>query len=139
VILPEGLYHLDIMSDVSHSWFRREKVRDACLRQDRLTRHTLDTSTEPAVSSSKRKEKKKKSTRGIEIDLTDFKTHPLWDILVETAQRNPMYANLLGYTRDRIIEKNPDITPQELATKLSVSLGESLIILEEVRSDESSE
>ena len=119
---------------------RREKVRDACLRQDRLTRHTLDTTTEPAVSSSSRskEKKKKKSTRGIEIDLTDFKTHPLWDILTETAQRNPMYANLLGYTRDMIIAKNPNITPQELASKLSVSLGESLIILEEVKSDESS-
>lgn len=115
------------------------KVRDACLKQDRLTQHTIDTSTQPAVSHKSKSKKRKKSTRGIEINLSDFKTHPLWDILTETAQRNPMYANLLGYTRDMIIAKNPNITPQELATKLSVSLGESLIILDDVKSEESTE
>ena len=112
------------------------KVRDACLKQDRLTQHTIDTSAKPAVSSKRKSKKRKKSTRGIEIDLSDFKTHPLWDILTETAERNPMYANLLGYTRDMIIQKNPNITPHELATKLSISLGESLIILDHVKSEE---
>jgi hypothetical protein len=115
------------------------KVRDACLKQDRLTRHTIDTSKKPAVSSKRKSKKKKKSTRGIEIDLSDFKTHPLWDILTETAERNPMYANLLGYTRDMVIQKNPNITPHELATKLSISLGESLIILDSVKSEESTD
>lgn len=107
------------------------------MRQDRLTKHTMETQSEPVVNAPQ-KRKTKKSTRLIEIDLVDFKTHPLWDILTETAQRNPMYAGLVGYTRDHIISKNPKVTAKELASKLSISLGESLIILEEVSKDKDS-
>ncbi|NHI82999.1 MAG: hypothetical protein EAX81_01660 [Candidatus Thorarchaeota archaeon] len=91
-----------------------------------------------ALVSTPQKKRNKKSTRLIEIDLGDFKTHPLWDILTETAQRNPMYAGLLGYTRDHVIAKNPKVTPKELASKLSISLGESLVILDEVTKDNGS-
>jgi hypothetical protein len=78
---------------------------------------------------------KKKSTRHIEINITDFKRHPLWDILVETARRNPRYANLAGHTREFILSEYPDISPKELAAKLSITLGESIVILDDVKSE----
>jgi hypothetical protein len=98
----------------------------------------METQNEPSVSVPLER-KTRKSTRLIEINLADFKTHPLWDILTETAQRNPMYAGLVGYTRDHVISKNPKVTPKELASKLSISLGESLVILDEVSKDKESQ
>jgi len=96
-----------------------------------LEKHTrkreADSSTPPPRT-------KTKSTRHIEINITDFKTHPLWDILVETARMNPRYANLAGHTREFILSKQPDISPKELAAKLSITLGESIVILDDVKS-----
>jgi hypothetical protein len=102
------------------------------LKQDKLTKHTLDIKTDPPKSPPRRK---RKSTRHIEINITDFKTHPLWDLLVETAQKNPRYANLAGHTREHILSQQPDISPKELAARLSITLGESIVILDDVKSE----
>jgi hypothetical protein len=53
---------------------------------------------------------------------------------VETARMNPRYANLAGHTREFILSKQPDISPKELAAKLSITLGESIVILDDVKS-----
>ncbi|MHA2600600.1 MAG: hypothetical protein AM324_000520 [Candidatus Thorarchaeota archaeon SMTZ1-83] len=105
------------------------------MKQERLTRPS---SENESVSGKKARALRTKtnSTRHIEINLTDFKTHPLWDILVETARENPRYASLTGYTREVILTRNPDITPQELAGRLSVTLGESIVILDDAKSKE---
>jgi hypothetical protein len=102
------------------------------LKQDKLTKHTLDKESDPSKPPPRRK---RKSTRHIEINITDFKTHPLWDILVETARKNPRYANLAGHTREFILSKQPDISAKELAAKLSITLGESIVILDDVKSE----
>ncbi len=69
----------------------------------------------------------------MDIDLEDLKKHPLWSILVETAHRNPLFPGVCSYARSNIIPKRPDITPRELASTLSISLGEALVLLDEIR------
>jgi hypothetical protein len=105
------------------------------LKQERLTRQPSE-NTSVSGKKTRALRTKTNSTRHIEINLTDFKTHPLWDILVETARENPRYASLTGYTREVILAKNPDISPQELAGRLSVTLGESIVILDDAKSEE---
>lgn len=74
--------------------------------------------------------KERKAIRMMDIDLSEFKSNPLWPILVETTMSNPLYPNLAGYYRDKILPQNPDISPKELASKLSITLGEALVILD---------
>ena len=105
------------------------------MKQDRLTRHTLDTSNQPDEIEVIAYKKKQESTRLIDIDLSDFKAHPLWSILVETARRSPLYPGLAGYIRDQILPSNPEIKPRELASKLSISVGEAMVILDASRPD----
>ena len=72
------------------------------------------------------------STRFIELDPADFKGHPLWKILVETARRNPLYPGLTSYIREEILPKEPTINPRELASRLSISVGEALVLLDDL-------
>jgi hypothetical protein len=62
--------------------------------------------------------------------VADFKGHPLWNILIETARNNPLFAGNAGYALSYILPENPTITPKELASKLSITVGEALAILE---------
>jgi hypothetical protein len=105
------------------------------LKQDRLTKHTLDTSKPPSEFEIAAFTKKQESTRFIDIDLSAFKAHPLWSILVETARRSPLYPGLAGYIRDQILPNNPKITARELASKLAISVGEAMVILDASQPD----
>jgi hypothetical protein len=58
--------------------------------------------------------------------------NPLWPVLVETVQAMIMYSHHKAYTRDVVLHEQPDITSQNLATKLSIPLGEALVILHEL-------
>ncbi len=102
---------------------------DSTVKQDRLDKHvkdkTADSSFIPNVRSIKYD-----SGRTIDIDVADFKGHPLWSILIETARNNPLFPNRAGYAHSQIIPQNPKITPKELAGKLSITVGEALAILE---------
>ncbi|MHA1813938.1 MAG: hypothetical protein ACTSYX_10970 [Candidatus Thorarchaeota archaeon] len=73
------------------------------------------------------------STKFIEIDIDSFKKHPLWNILVETTHRSPLYVGLVNYVRTKILPSDPHITPRQLASRLSISLGEALVLLDEMR------
>jgi len=57
----------------------------------------------------------------------------LWKILVETAHAIPMYKNHKRYVEDVMIKERPEISPQELAIQINVTLGEALVLLDEVR------
>jgi hypothetical protein len=59
----------------------------------------------------------------------------LWPILVETVHANVMYPTHKAYTRDVILREKADISPQELASKLNLPLGEALVILHELISE----
>jgi len=63
----------------------------------------------------------------------DFESNPLWSILVETVHAMIMFPHHKAYTRSVILNEQPDITPKELAAKLSIPLGEAIIILFELK------
>jgi hypothetical protein len=73
---------------------------------------------------------RKESLRIIDINVADFKGHPLYSLLIETAKSNPLFAGNAGYAQNYILPKNPNITARELASKLSITLGEALAILD---------
>ncbi|MHA1929716.1 MAG: hypothetical protein ACTSV2_14180 [Candidatus Thorarchaeota archaeon] len=95
-----------------------------------MTKHTMEALKQPSGIEYTPLRKEQASTRLIDIDLSDFKAHPLWSILVETARRNPLYPGLAGYIRDQILPSNPNIEPRELASKLAISVGEAMVILD---------
>jgi hypothetical protein len=102
---------------------------DATLKQERLTKHTKDPSATP-LDVPKVRSIKYESGRTLDINVADFKGHPLWTILIETARSNPLFVNRAGIAHSQIIPNNPKITPKELAHKLAITVGEALAILE---------
>ena len=65
----------------------------------------------------------------------EYRENPIWHILVETAQKLPMYKAHLNYTRDIILPETNKITPEELSQRLDISLGEAIVILSEINGD----
>ncbi|MFW9919332.1 MAG: hypothetical protein ACFFED_07020 [Candidatus Thorarchaeota archaeon] len=107
-----------------------KKGRDARLKQARLDKRTQ---SPPNLEGIRTNHREKVPTRLMDVNLSEFKTNPLWPILVETTMRSPLYSGLVGYIHDQIIPNNPDISPKELASKLSISIGEALVILDSIR------
>ena len=101
------------------------------IKQERLDKQSKDTTDSKPV----KKVKNGISGRTIDINIADFKTHPLWALLLETARDNPLYPGNAAYAEKYILEKNPKITAKELAHKLSITVGEALAILESLQSD----
>jgi len=66
-----------------------------------------------------------------------YESNPLWLVLVETVHAMIMYPHHKAYTRDVILHDQPDVTPQDLATKLGIPLGEALVILYELHKQRS--
>ena len=97
------------------------------MKQERLTRPSKDISSDPPVTPRK---SKKESGRILDINVADFKGHPLYSLLIETAKSNPLFAGNAGYAQNYILPKNPNITARELAVRLSITLGEALAILD---------
>jgi hypothetical protein len=98
------------------------------LKQEKLTDRYEDSPPTAEVKPSSRK-RGYKSGKIVDINVADFKGHPLWDILQETVQSRPTYANLAGYARKNVISDNPTISARELASRLSITVGEALVIL----------
>ena len=67
------------------------------------------------------------------MSFEEYVNNPLWAILQDTVHSMIMYPHHKAYTRDVILNEQPDITPKELAAKLSISLGEALVILFELK------
>jgi len=103
---------------------------DAALKQERLTRHSNDIQSESTAQPRKSKTKKQELGRILDINVADFKGHPLYKLLMETAKSNPLFAGNAGYAQNYIVPKNPNITAKELASKLSITIGEALAILD---------
>lgn len=66
------------------------------------------------------------------MSLEEYTKEKLWPILVEVVHSSVMYPSRKAYTRDQILREKPDITPAELAARLNMPLGESLVILHEL-------
>lgn len=69
------------------------------------------------------------------ISLEEYKKEKLWLILVETVHASVMYPTHKAYTRDVILKEKPDVSPDELAGRLNMPMGEALVILYELRED----
>ena len=104
--------------------------RDIDLKQVRLT-DTIGTKTKSKKGSSV-SASPIEPTRLLDFDLTGLMNESLWPILVETARRSPLYANLTGYIRDEILPKESEVSVRELASRLSISVGEALVILYDI-------
>ena len=100
------------------------------MKQERLTRHNKDKISGSKKTTRKPKTSKKESGRTIDINVADFKGHPLYSLLIETAKSNPLFAGNAGYAQNYILPKNPNISAKELASKLSITVGEALAILD---------
>ncbi len=72
---------------------------------------------------------------GLLMNLDEFTKEKLWQLLVEAVHGSVMYPTHKSYTRDNILPQKMDITPEELAQRLEMSLGEALVILTELAED----
>jgi len=70
------------------------------------------------------------------LDLTDYSKENLWQMLVEVVHASVMYPSHKAYTRDTIVVEVPDITPMELAQRLSIPIGEAIVLLVELADKE---
>ncbi|MEM2676851.1 MAG: hypothetical protein QXJ77_02980 [Candidatus Bathyarchaeia archaeon] len=69
------------------------------------------------------------------MSLEEYVKEKLWPILVETVHAMVMYPHHKAYTRNVLLHEKPDITPQELASRLGIPLGEALVILYELKNE----
>jgi len=59
----------------------------------------------------------------------------LWKLLVDTVHSLPMYKHHKHYVEDVMLKEKPGISPQELAVQLNVTLGEAIVLLDELREE----
>lgn len=62
-----------------------------------------------------------------------YVNNSLWSVLVETVHSMVMFRHHKAYVRDVVLVEQPDVSAEQLALKLSISLGESLVILFELQ------
>ncbi len=68
-----------------------------------------------------------------QMSLDDYVNNSLWHILVDTAHTLTMFTHHKAYVRDVVLVEQPQIGAEDLALKLNISLGESLVILYELQ------
>jgi len=66
------------------------------------------------------------------MSLEDYSKEKLWPVLVETVHALVLYPTHKAYVRDAVLPEKPETTPNELATRLNMPLGEALVILNEL-------
>lgn len=69
------------------------------------------------------------------MSLEEYIKEKIWPVLVETVHALVMYPHHKVYTKDILLHEKPDITPQELASRLGIPLGEALVILYELKNE----
>jgi hypothetical protein len=70
------------------------------------------------------------------MNLDDYTKEKLWQLLVEMAHGSVMYPTHKAYTREKVLPEKPEVTPQELAQRLNMPLGEALVILGELADEQ---
>ena len=73
------------------------------------------------------------------MNLEEFTKENLWKILIDTVHATVMYPSHKAYIRDVILREKPDVKEIELTSRLNMSLGEALVILDELVSDRKAE
>ena len=69
------------------------------------------------------------------MNLDEFTKEKLWLILVDTVHTAVMYPSHKAYTRDVILREKPNVSLTELASRLNMSLGEAIVILDELNTE----
>ena len=59
----------------------------------------------------------------------------LWKLLVEAVHVIPTYPHHKSYVRDVILRDSPDIDAEKLMIRLGITLGEALVILQEIKEE----
>ena len=72
------------------------------------------------------------------MSLEEYMKEKLCSVLVETVHASVMYPSHKAYTREMILHEKPEITASELANRMSMSLGEALVILYELAEERKS-
>jgi hypothetical protein len=67
------------------------------------------------------------------MSVEDYTKDRLWPILVETAHALVMYIHHKTYVEEFILHDKTDVNANELAARLGITLGEALVILQELR------
>lgn len=67
------------------------------------------------------------------LSIEDYINNPLWPILVETVHTIVMYSHHKFYVQSVFLSEKPDASPQDLVLDLSISLGEAMVILYELK------
>jgi len=73
------------------------------------------------------------------MNLDEFTKENLWKILIDTVHATVMYPSHKAYIRDVILREKPDVKEIELTSRLNMSLGEALVILDELVRDRKAE
>jgi hypothetical protein len=66
------------------------------------------------------------------MSIEEYAKEKLWPTLAETVHALTMYPGHKAYTKDVILPEKQEITPEELAVRLHLPLGEALVILYEL-------
>ena len=66
------------------------------------------------------------------MELQESVKDKLWPLMVETVHSLVMFPKHKAYAREAILPQKPDITGEDLAVKLRISLGEALVIIYEL-------
>ena len=69
------------------------------------------------------------------LSLEKYVDNPVWTILVETVHKMILYPHHKAYIQREILNKNPDISFQDVALNLEISRGEALVILYELKKE----
>ncbi len=69
------------------------------------------------------------------MSLEDYVSDKMWNTLVETVHELVMFTRHKAYVRDSILQEKPDTTPEDLAARLGIALGEALVILFELKKE----
>jgi len=59
----------------------------------------------------------------------------LWKLLTETVHALPMYNHHKHFVEDVMLKEKPNISTQELAVQLNITLGEAIVLLDELRGE----
>jgi hypothetical protein len=59
----------------------------------------------------------------------------LWKLLTDTVHSLPMYNHHKHFVEGVMLKEKPNISTQELAVQLNITLGESVVLLEELRGE----
>jgi hypothetical protein len=68
-----------------------------------------------------------------QMSLNNYANNPLWQILVDTVHTLTMFTHHKAYVRDVVLVEQPQVGAEDLALRLNISLGESLVLLYELQ------